>query len=227
MLVTLEYTVGVTVISMAAGLVLAVLLNNRVLAGKSFWRTLYFLPVVTPSVAAAMVWMLIFNPGFGFVNIFLRSIGLKGLNWLADTTWALPTIITLGIWRRLGFNLMIYLAALQAIPMDYYESAEVDGANVWQQFQKITVPLLKPTTVMLVILGIIDSFMVFDQVMVLTRGGPANATEVIGQYMYTISFTQFKMGLGSAISVIMFITIAIFTLLQWRFVGLGSSEENQ
>jgi len=227
MLVTIEYTLGVTLVSMLGGLCLAVLLNNRLLAAKGLWRTLYFLPVVTPSVAAAMVWMLIFNPGFGFVNILLRSMGLQGLNWLADLNWALPTLMTLGIWRRLGFNLMIYLAALQAIPHDYYESAQVDGANAWQRFRSLTIPLLQPTTVMLVILGIIDSFLVFDQVMVLTRGGPASATEVIGQYLYTIAFSNFRMGMGAAISVIMFLAIALFTLLQWRFVGLGSSEESQ
>jgi multiple sugar transport system permease protein len=227
MWVTMEYTAGVTLFSLAVGLVMAVLLNNRLLVAKGFWRTIYFLPVVTPSVAAAMVWMLIFNPGFGFVNILLRSLGFQGLNWLADQTWALPTIMSLGIWRRLGFNLLIYLAALQAIPHEYYESAQVDGANPWQRFRSITVPLLQPTTVMLVILGVIDSFLVFDQVMVLTRGGPGSATEVIGQYLYTIAFSQFRMGMGAAISVVMFLAIAIFTLLQWRFVGLGNSEESQ
>ncbi|MGD0002823.1 MAG: sugar ABC transporter permease [Anaerolineaceae bacterium] len=227
MLVTMEYTVGVTLASLVAGLGLAVLLNNRLLAAKGLWRTLYFLPVVTPSVAAAMVWILIFNPGFGFVNILLRSLGFQGLNWLADPTWALPTIMTLGIWRRLGFNLMIYLAALQAIPHDYYESAQVDGANSWQRFRSITIPLLQPTTVMLIILDIIDSFLVFDQVMVITRGGPGSATEVIGMYLYTMAFTNFRMGMGAAISIVMFLAIALFTLLQWRFVGLGSSEESQ
>lgn len=227
MLVTLEYTLGVTLVSLAAGLGLAVILNNRLLVWKGLWRTLYFLPVVTPSVAAAMVWMLIFNPGFGFVNIFLRSLGLQGLNWLADQTWALPTLMTLGVWRRLGVNLMIYLAALQSIPQDYYESAQVDGANAWQRLRHITIPLLRPTTVMLVIMSVIDSFLVFDPVMVLTRGGPGTATEVIGQYLYTIAFSQFRMGLGAAISIVMFVAIAIFTLLQWRFVGLGSSAESQ
>ncbi len=223
--VTLEYTAGVTAISLALGLVLAVALNERWLALKGLWRSLYFLPVVTPTVAAAMVWMLIFNPGFGLVNTMLRSLHLQGLNWLADLHWALPTVMSLGIWRRIGFNLVIYLAALQGIPQDYYESAQVDGANTWQRFIQLTVPLLRSTTVMLMILGVIDSFLVFDQVMVLTRGGPGNATEVIGQYLYTTAFSLSKMGLGAAISVVMFLVIAIFTLLQWRFVGFGAAEE--
>lgn len=224
--VTLKYTVGVTAISMILGLLLAVALNQPLLTLKSLWRSLYFLPVVTPTVAAAMVWFLIFNPGFGLVNTFIRSLGLPGLNWLADVHWALPTVMSLGIWRRIGFNLIIYLAALQGIPSDYYESAQVDGANGWQSFIHLTVPLLKSTTVMLIILGIIDSFLVFDPVMVLTRGGPGDATNVIGMYLYSTAFgQQFRMGLGAAISLVMFVMIAVFTLLQWRFVGLGSAEE--
>ncbi len=225
MVVTFKYTIIVTVISIGLGLVLAVILNNRFLVGKSFWRGLYFLPVITPTVAAAMVWILLFNPGFGYVNVVMHAFGFKGLNWLADTTWALPTVMSLGIWRRLGFTLILYLAALQGISNDYYESAEVDGANSLQQFFQITVPLLKSTTIMLIILGVIDSFLVFDQVMVLTRGGPSNATEVIGMFMYSNSFNLFKMGYGSAISVIMFAIVAIFTLFQWRLIGFGTNEE--
>lgn len=223
--VTAEYTLVVTALSIAFGLMLAVLLNNRLLLGKSVWRSMFFLPVVTPTVAAAMVWILLFNPGFGFVNIVLRALGFAGLNWLANTTWALPTVMSLGIWKRLGFTLILYLAALQSLSKEYYESAEMDGANALQRFLYITVPLLRSTTIMLIILGVIDSFLVFDQVIVLTRGGPANATEVIGMFMYSNSFSLFKLGYGSAISVIMFLVVALFTLMQWRFVGLGSAEE--
>lgn len=223
--VTFNYTAVVTIVSVAAGLLLAVALNNRYLILKSFWRSLYFLPSVTPTVAAAMVWILLFNPSIGYVNKFLDIFNIQGANWLADSTWALPTVMLLGIWRRSGFNLIIYLAALQAIPNEYYESAQVDGASPARRFFHITVPLLKPTTIMLVILGIIDSFLIFDQIMVLTRGGPLNATEVIGWYMYNNAFTFLKMGYGSAISVVIFIIIAILTILQWRFVGFGSLEE--
>lgn len=223
--VTFTYTTVVTVVSIAAGLLLAVALNNRYLILKSFWRSLYFLPSVTPTVAAAMVWILLFNPSIGYVNKFLAIFHIQGVNWLADSTWALPTVMLLGIWRRAGFNLIIYLAALQAIPNEYYESAMVDGANPFKRFIHLTVPLLKPTTIMLAILGIIDSFLIFDQIMVLTRGGPLNATEVIGWYMYNNAFTFLKMGYGSAISVVIFIIIAVLTLLQWRFVGFGSMED--
>lgn len=226
MRVTFEYTSVVTVASIALGLVLAVVLNNRSLAFKSFWRSLYFLPIVTPTVAAAMVWILLFNPGFGYVNVVLRALQLPTLNWLADRQWALPTMMTLGVWRRLGFNLILYLAALQSLPREVYESAEVDGASALQRFWYLTIPLLRGTTIMLVILGVIDSFLTFDQVLVLTRGGPANTTELIGMYMYANSFSLFKLGLGAAISVVMFACVALFTLLQWRLVGFGSSEES-
>ena len=223
--VTAEYTLVVTAVSLLLGLLLAVFLNNRMLLGKSVWRSMFFLPVVTPTVAAAMVWILLFNPGFGLVNFVLRALGLDGLNWLADKTWALPTVMSLGIWRRLGFTLILYLAALQSLPKEYYESAEIDGANAMQRFLHITGPLLRSTTIMLVILGVIDSFLVFDQVMVLTRGGPDDATEVIGMFMYLNSFSLFKLGYGAAISVVMFVVVAVFTLMQWRFVGFGSAGE--
>jgi ABC-type sugar transport systems, permease components len=223
--VTAKYTVIVTAVSVIGGLLLAILLNQPKLIATSFWRVLYFLPTVTPTVAAAMVWILLFNPSYGFINVFLRQINITGPNWLSSTTWALPTVMSLGIWRRIGFTLIVYLAALQAIPKDYYESASLDGANAWQIFVSITLPLVAPTTVMLITLGLIDSFNVFDQVLVMTRGGPAGATEVIGQFLYSDAFTLFKMGLGSAIAVIILIITAGITILQWRVVGFGSYEE--
>ncbi|MBI9048638.1 MAG: sugar ABC transporter permease [Anaerolineaceae bacterium] len=223
--VTFTYTFVVTAVSVLGGLLLAVVLNHPKLVLTSFWRVLYFLPTVTPTVAAAMVWILLFNPNYGFINSFLRNFDILGPNWLSSTSWALPTVMTLGIWRRIGFTVIVYLAALQAIPKDYYESASMDGANAWNLFRFITLPLVAPTTVMLVILGMIDSFNVFDSVLVMTRGGPSGATEVLGQYLYSDAFTLFKMGLGSAIAVIILIITASVTIFQWRVVGLGSYEE--
>ncbi|MBA4379228.1 MAG: ABC transporter permease [Anaerolinea sp.] len=222
--VTFTYTVGVTAVSIVLGLVLAVALNHRSLAFRSFWRILYFLPTVTPTVAAAMVWILLFNPNFGYVNTFLGYLHIQRQTWLSDVNLALPTLMTLGIWRRVGFTVIIYLAALQAIPQEYYESARVDGAGVWQTFFRITVPLVAPTTIMLVTLGLIDSFLVFDQVLVMTRGGPADATLVIGVFLYTSAFSFFKMGSGAAISVVTLLIVATITILQWRFVSFGTSE---
>jgi multiple sugar transport system permease protein len=224
LLVTFEYALVVTAASILAGLLLAVLLNGRWLVARSLWRSLYFLPTITPTVAAAMVWLLLFNPNIGYVNVVLRRVGVPGPNWLGDAAWALPTVMLLGIWRRVGFNLVIYLAALQSLATEHYEAAEVDGANAWQRFVYLTVPLVRPTTAMLVVLGIIDSFLVFDQIMVLTRGGPAGATEVIGYLMYLNAFSFFKMGYGAAIAVVMLIVIAVLTLVQWRLGGFGASD---
>ena len=222
--VTFTYTLAVTAISIGLGLFLAVILNDRWLILRSFWRILYFLPTVTPTIAAAMVWILLFNPNFGYVNTFLGYLHLQKQTWLSNVYLALPTLMSLGIWRRLGFTVIVYLAALQAIPQEYYESARVDGAGVWQTFSNITVPLVAPTTLMLVTLGLIDSFLVFDQVLVMTRGGPADATLVIGVFLYTSAFSFFKMSYGATISVIVLLIIAIITILQWRIFGFGASE---
>ncbi len=222
--VTFIYTIGVTAISIAIGLIIAVALNQRWLVMKSFWRVLCFLPIVTPTVAASMVWILLFNPNFGYVNTVLGFLHIQRQTWLSNVNLALPTIMSLGIWRRVGFTVIVYLAALQAIPQEYYESARVDGAGAWQTFFRITVPLISPTTLMLVTLGMIDSFLVFDQVLVMTRGGPSDATMSIGVFLYTSAFSFFKMDLGSTISVVMLFIIATITILQWRFVGFGKSE---
>jgi multiple sugar transport system permease protein len=222
--VTFIYTIVVTTLSIVIGLVLAVALNHRWLFIKSFWRTLFFLPTVTPLVAAAMVWMLLFNPNFGYVNTFLGYLHIPRQTWLSNVNLALPTIMTLGIWRRVGFTMIVYLAALQAIPQEYYESARVDGAGSWQTFFRITVPLISPTTLMLVTLGLIDSFLVFDQVLVMTRGGPSDATLSIGVFIYTSAFSFFKLSLGATMSVVMLLIVATITVLQWRFIGFGTSE---
>jgi len=222
--VTFLYTVVVTAFSIILGLVLAVTLNHRWLFLKSFWRTLFFLPTVTPLVAAAMVWILLFNPNFGYVNTFLGYLHIPRQTWLSNVNLALPTIMTLGIWRRVGFTMIVYLAALQAIPQEYYESARVDGAGAWQTFFHITIPLISPTTLMLVTLGLIDSFLVFDQVLVMTRGGPSDATLSIGVFLYTSAFSFFKLDLGATMSVVMLFIVATITILQWRFIGFGTSE---
>ena len=146
-------------------------------------------------------------------------------NWFSDPTWALPTIMLLGIWRRVGFTIIIYLAALQNIPNEYYEISKMDGANALQSFRYVTIPQMIPTTLMLMTLGFIDSFLVFDQVLIITRGGPSSTTEVVSLFLYTDAFTLFKMGKGAAISVVIFLIILVITLIQWKLVGFGSYED--
>lgn len=223
--VTFTYTIGVTIVSVFLGMVIASFLNNRHLPLSKLFRGLFFLPTVTPTVVAAMVWIILFNPSYGYINTILRHFIDSPPNWFSDPTWALPTIMLLGIWRRVGFTIVIYLAALQNIPGEYYEISKIDGANALQTFRFVTIPQMIPTTLMLITLGFIDSFLVFDQVLITTRGGPGSTTEVVSLFLYTDAFTLFKMGKGAAISVIVFLVILIITLIQWRLVGFGSYED--
>jgi multiple sugar transport system permease protein len=219
--VTLYYMVGITVLGIAAGLIVALALNRGIRA-LPFYRTVYFTPVITSTVAAAVIWKYLFDPGSGFVNVTLRSAGLPAPAWLASTVWAMPAIILVGVWKRLGFNLVIYMAGLQGIPREYYEAAEVDGAGTWARFRYITLPLLAPITMLLVIMSVIDSFLVFDQVFIMTGGGPLGSTDVIGLFLYRYAFRYFKMGVASAVGWVIFAVIFAITLVQWRLFGLGS-----
>ncbi|HAF61461.1 MAG TPA: ABC transporter permease [Anaerolineaceae bacterium] len=223
--VTFTYAFSVTFISIILGLLIATILNNKNLPFKTFFRGLFFLPTVTPTIVAAMVWIILFNPTYGFINTILRNFISSPPNWFSDPDWALLTLMLLGIWRRLGFTIIIYLAALQNIPSEYYEIAQMDGANTLQTFRYVTIPQMLPTTLMLITLGLMDAFMVFDQVLITTRGGPAGVTEVVSLFLYTDAFTLFKMGKGSAISVIIFVIIMVITIIQWRLVGFGTNED--
>lgn len=218
---TAYYTFGVIALSIPLGLGVAVLLNSGI-RGTTFYRTLYFLPVVTATVAAAVVWTLMLDPGSGLLNVALRRIGITAPSWLRSPTWAMPAVILVGVWKRLGFNMVVYLAGLQGIPREYYEAAEVDGAGRWALLRRITVPLLAPTTALLTVMALIDSFLLFDQVYVMTGGGPAGATDVIGYLLYRHAFRYFNMGTASAIAWIMFAFIAVATLAQWRLTDFGA-----
>jgi multiple sugar transport system permease protein len=218
--VTAVYTVGVTVLGLAGGLAAAIALN-RPLAGRTFYRTVYFTPVVTATVAAAVVWSLLFDPASGIVNMGLRAMGLEGPRWLADPRWALPAVIIVGTWKRIGFNMVIYLAGLQTIPPEYDEAAECDGAGPWQRFRRITWPLLTPTTALLTIMSVIDAFQVFDHVYLMTSGGPMGATMVLPLYLYREGFRLFHLGYAAAVGWAIFLVVFAATLLQWRVTGGG------
>lgn len=219
--VTLYYMVGITVLGIVASLVVALALNRGIRA-LPFYRAVYFTPVITSTVAAAVVWKYLFDPGSGFVNVAMRSAGLPAPAWLSSTVWAMPAVILVGVWKRLGFNIVIYLAGLQSIPREYYEAAEVDGAGVWSRFRYITVPLLAPITLLLVIMSVIDSFLVFDQVFIMTDGGPLGTTDVIGLFLYRHAFRYFEMGTASAVGWVMFTAIFAITLMQWRLTGFAA-----
>lgn len=221
--VTLVYATGVTAGSLILGLMAAVLLNAAV-RGLTLYRTIYFLPVVTATVAVAVVWKLLLDPGSGYVNVLLRSVGVVAPSWLRDPTWAMPAVIMVGIWKRLGFNMVVYLAGLQAVPREVQEAAEVDGAGPFATFRDITLPLLAPTTLLLAILTVIDAFLVFDQIYIMTGGGPVGTTEVLGLLLYRQAFEYFDLGGASAIGWVMFALIAGSSLVQWRFYGAGTRE---
>ncbi|MEP0763114.1 MAG: sugar ABC transporter permease [Chloroflexota bacterium] len=222
--VTLKYMVGVTALGVALGLVIAMLLNSGI-RGQNIYRMIYFLPVVTSTVAAAVVWRYLMTPGIGYADVFLRNVGLTppSPTWLRNPTWALRIVILVGLWKRLGFNIVVFLAGLQNIPKDYYEAATVDGAGVWARFRHMTIPLIAPITLMLVIMSLIDAFLIFDVVYVMTEGGPVGTTEVVGFLLYRQAFHYFNLGTASAMGWVIFAIVFTATLILWKFFGVRES----
>ncbi|HYY89183.1 MAG TPA: sugar ABC transporter permease, partial [Chloroflexota bacterium] len=211
---TVVFTVGTVPTSMAIGLLLAVLLN-RYLPGRTILRSLYFLPLVVSGVVVALVMEWIFNGDFGVLNNILHAVGLPRVRWLTSPSWAMVTLIVAIVWGRIGFCMVVYLAALQSVPAGLIEASTLDGAGPWQRFRFVTFPLLRPTTFMLLVVNVIFSLQVFDVVYVLTGGGPGFATTVLLQAIFRAAFTQGEMGYASAIGMVLTAILLVFTLLQW------------
>ena len=209
------------VIVLALGMALAL---NAPLRGIAFIRTAFFLPVVSSWVAVALLWSWLFNPKFGLVNYGLSLIGIIGPGWLFDAKWAMPAIILTSVWKDLGFVLVLFLAGLQAIPHDYYEAAGLDGASRFRQFTAITLPLLAPTTFFVTIISLINSFQVFDQVWVMTAGGPAGATTVIVEQVVKHAFSYGQMGYAAAMSWVLFAMVFVVTMVQFRWQRKGAAD---
>ncbi|WP_425453866.1 carbohydrate ABC transporter permease [Oceanobacillus arenosus] len=196
-------------------LILAVVINNHVYF-KDFFKVIYFMPYISSVVAIAIVFQVLFHPTFGPVNQLLMSLGVESPpGWIADISYALPSVMIILIWTNIGFQLIIYLAGLQNIPKELYEAAEMDGASSWYKFRKITVPLVSPTTFFLLVTGFISTFKVFDLIIVLTNGGPANSTSVPVFYLYQEAFVELKTGYSSAIALILLVLVLLITFLQW------------
>jgi multiple sugar transport system permease protein len=218
---TLYFTVTIVPLQLMFGLILAVALNQA-LRGLTFYRLVYFMPVVTNIVAAALVFQWIFNRDFGIISAPLWKLAettglpLAPPDWLNDPQWAKPAVVLLTLWKNTGFTMVIYLAGLQAIPVQLYEAAKVDGASAWQRFRNITIPLVSPTTFFLLIIQMIGAFQLFSEAYVMTRGGPAQATLTIAYYIYQNAFEFGRMGKASAIAWILFAIIFLFTFLQNR-----------
>ena len=212
-----------TVVSVPASTILALglaLLFNTGLRAIPLFRAMYFLPVITATVVVALIWRWFFNPDFGILNYGLYELGVDSPpNWLATRTWAMPSVIILSVWKQVGYNMVIFLAGLQSIPTSLYEAASIDGAGRWQRFRNITLPLLTPTTFFVLVISIIGSLQVFDAVLVLTDGGPANATRTIVFHIWEQAFVFLEMGYAAAVAWILFILVFLVTLLQWKLQG--------
>lgn len=202
-----------TVLIIALGI--AMLLNKN-MKGRAFFRAAYFIPVVSSWVAVSLIWKWLFNPAYGLVNYFLSWFGFVGPDWLQDPQWAMIAIVLTSVWKDTGFVMVLFLAGLQNISETYYEAAEIDGASPIKKFLHITIPLLTPTTFFILIISLINSFQVFDQVMIMTEGGPAGSTTVLVQKIYNHAFRYFEMGYASAVSWVLFFIIFIVTLIQNR-----------
>ncbi|TDW92727.1 carbohydrate ABC transporter permease [Kribbella sp. VKM Ac-2566] len=212
---TLIYVAGYLPLVYAGGLGLALVLNQR-LKGRAFLRATYFLPVVTSWVVVALVWKWLLNPANGLVNQVLGFFGVPGPGWWTDPHWALPAVILSSAWKDLGFVMVILLAGLQAIPSDVREAALVDGANACQRFWRITLPLLSPSTFFVVVISLINGFQVFDQVYVMTGGGPSGSSQVVVGQIYDLTFRYGRAGEASALSWILFAVILVITAFQIR-----------
>ena len=214
---TLTFMVGVP-LNMISGLLVALLLNTKV-RGQAIFRTMYYIPVVTPLVVSSIIWKWVYQGDYGLLNYYLLKFGLidHKIVWLADPNLALPALIIMGIWGGTGATMVIYLAGLQSIPEEMYDAAKVDGASGWQRLIYITVPLLSPTTFFLFITGIIGAFQIFTEVYIMTNGGPLNRTTTIGFYLYTTAFRKFDMGYATAMAFALFAMIFVFTVIQWKF----------
>ena len=212
---TALYTVMTVPGTLVMALILALLVNQK-LRGRIVYRFIYFLPVVTSSVAVALVWNWMYNPDFGLVNSFLSLFGIPQVNWLTDPNTAMFAISLVSVWSGAGYNMVLYLAGLQDIPQQLYEACELDGAGAFQKFFSVTLPLLTPTTFFVLVMSLIGSFQVFDLVYMMTGGGPNNATRTIVSYIYDNAFRFFKMGYASAMAWVLFVIIFLLTLLQFR-----------
>jgi multiple sugar transport system permease protein len=212
---TFFYTIVSVPVGLTIALGLAIALNTRV-RGIAFIRTAYFLPVVTSTIAIALVWQWIYSADAGLLNQVLGGVGIPSQKWLSDPTLAMPAIIAMSIWQGLGVNVIIFLAGLQAIPSDLLDAASVDGAGSWARLRNVTLPLLTPAVFFTGVLSLIASFQVFDQVFVLAKPRPTEATITVVYFIYENGFKFFKMGYASAASWILFLIVALFTAVYFR-----------
>jgi multiple sugar transport system permease protein len=212
---TLRFIITYIPLVMVFSLGIALVLNQK-LKGLIFFRTAFFIPVVSAWVAIALLWKWIFNPRFGLVNFMLGLVGIEGPAWLFDPQWAMFAVVITSVWKDIGFLMVMFLAGLQGIPEVYYEASSIDGATNWQRLRFITLPLLSPTAFFALIISLINSFQVFEQVWIMTEGGPAGSTSVIVELIVKNAFSYGRMGYASALSWVLFLLVFVVTLTQMR-----------
>ncbi|EAR52114.1 sugar ABC transporter permease [Oceanicola granulosus HTCC2516] len=215
-------TLYFTAVSLPAGVFLSLMLAvlvNRQLPFVGLFRTIFYMPVVTPLIAAALAWILFYETSAGMFNYTLDLLGISPVNWLNDQSTAMPAIIIMSVWKSLGYNMVIFLAALQSVPKELGEAAAIDGAGPVRRFWSITLPMLTPAMVYVVITSLIASFQVFAQVRVMTDGGPNNSTVTIVHYIYRTAFQNLQFGYASAMATIMFFLLIVASFVNLRLVG--------
>jgi ABC-type sugar transport system permease subunit len=214
---TFYFALGVP-INLVISLLIALLLNRR-LAGVGIFRTTFFLPTITSMAAVSVVWLWLFHPAdYGLFNSWLIAMGIPIQRWLRDPVLAMPCLIGMGVWHGMGYNIIIFLAGLQAVPTTYYEAAKIDGASPFALFRHITWPLLGPTLFYVLTVGMINSLKAFTEIDVMTQGGPLGSTTTLAYLLYQNAFQFFQMGKASAIAVLLFIMLLLLTWIQFRFV---------
>jgi multiple sugar transport system permease protein len=203
-------------LTIAVSLGAALLLNSKLVRFKGFFRTIYFTPFVTTLVAVAIVWRYLYHTQYGLFNFVLGKFGVSPIDWLGDPHWAMPAIILMAVWKSFGYNMLIFIAGLQAIPEELYDAAEIDGASTSRQFFSITLPMLTPTLVFVGVVTMIGYFQLFAEPYVMTQGGPLRSTTSVVLLMYEEGFRWWRMGYAAAIAFVLFIVILLATLVQFR-----------
>jgi multiple sugar transport system permease protein len=215
---TLFFTVFAVIFNVGIGLALAVLLNRRIPSFlRNFFRSVYFFPLLVAHTYVAVIWQFLYQRDTGVINYYLSFLGIGPIPWVESPNWVLPSVIIMDVWKNTGFAMLIFLAGLQNIPRDYYEAARIDGASARQLFFRITLPLLSPTIFFVLVIFMIGAIQVFDTIIVLTGGGPGDASRSVVMYIYEQAFQKFDLGYASSIAMTLFAIILFLTLLQFWF----------
>jgi multiple sugar transport system permease protein len=218
---TITFTIFAVTLNVGVGLLLAVLINRHIPTFlKYLFRTVYFFPVLVSLAYSAVIWQFLYQKDTGIINYYLSFLGVAPIGWLSNRSYVMPAIILMDVWKNTGFFMLVFLAGLQNISVSYYEAAQLDGANGWQLFRHVTLPLLSPTIFFNLTIALIGALQVFDSIIVLTNGGPGDASRSLVMYIVENAFQNFQMGYASAIAITLFILIMILTLIQFRMSRL-------